>query len=242
MISSPPAIPDPDDGQLPLIPPSELPDNFFCETRKGGEGEYTGELVRARDPQRYRLILTMLASGIGVLRIQEVTQCNPSTILAIRNANGGAIGILKEGIARLARNGAQLCIESIMEALADPITRSRINPRDLSVIAGILIDKAELLTGGATARIEFVPGTRGPTLADFNKLLDAAAATMPIDVECVEMGCERGTRGQKGSALAPAAGAVVEAVSGIEAGPAPGEERREDQGDAPGAGPAGGSV
>jgi hypothetical protein len=225
------------DDQLQLIPVEQLPDEFFSPDRGGHQGESTGEVVLRRSPETYKLVMTMLANGIGILRIAHVTGLHPCTIMAIRDRNGEGVEILKKAIARLARFGAQLCVEGVIEVLADPIKRSKIPARDLGILHGIFCEKSEFMDGGATARIEFVPGSV-PSLEDFNKLIDRVAAARTIEAEAVEMGRADEAAAQKGEEP----GAGVDPRGDEEAGPALGEERRGDDGGAPGAGPAGGSV
>ena len=82
----------------------------------------------------------------------------------------------------------------------------------LPILAGVMTDKALLLTGGATVRIEHVTG---PTHAGLNEMLDSLGvievqATAPAPVEARE------TSAQKGADLA--AGGRIEAAAGIEFG------------------------
>lgn len=136
-----------------------------------GEREYTAALFFERHPTKYQEVVHHLAEGVGLLRISRMLQCSVHTVIAVRDREPVAIQKERSRLSDLARVGARLSVEGIVEDLADPIRRYRTPMRDKAVVAGILIEKSELLAGGATQRVEHIFGD--PTAEDFNKVIDA---------------------------------------------------------------------
>jgi hypothetical protein len=217
-----PSPPEPRDSlierdarQLDLIPSSQMAAAFFEESE--ARGEYTAEILFERHRDKYLACVSFLAEGIGILRIASLLHISPSSVLAVREREGGgAIEIEKGRLSRLARGAARLCVEAIVDLFADPARVAEINPRDLGILHGILIDKAELLSGGATARVlheESAPGH-----ADLIAYLDQLRA------RSTRLGGERG--GQTGAcpagsagAIGPDTGAVIDVTEQVQVGP-----------------------
>jgi hypothetical protein len=97
-----------------------------------------------------------------------------------------------------------LSVEGIVEDLADPIRRYMMPARDKAVVAGILVEKSELLAGGATQRVEHIFGD--PTEDDFNRI---------IDVTCREAEATHLAAGTQEQKAGIADGATPAAVPGI---------------------------
>jgi len=136
--------------QLQLIPSSEIPDKYFeAEELPGGidRPNYTGQRLYANDPERYHFIVSLLAEGIGILRISRIVSCHPYTVSGVRDREGGAIEIEKERISGEARMVARLCVEGIMECLTDPDRLKKVSVKDLAIIHGIMVEKSEVLGG-----------------------------------------------------------------------------------------------
>jgi len=135
--------------------------------------------------------VSLLAEGLGVIKIGKLLQVSPNTVMAVRDREGVSVDIEKQEIAAVCRKGARLCTEAIVERLNDPIARETIAVRDLAVSAGVLIDKSQVLTGGATARIEHVNSM--PEHDDFNSYFEKMKC-----VEAESIGCGSEGAGQKG--------------------------------------------
>ena len=204
--------------QLELISSEDLGDQIFAEDEGGDHGEFTAVRLYARRPETYLAVISLLAEGLGMIRIGRLLHVSPNTVMAVRDREPGSVDIEKTRIAAEARGAARLCIESIIETVSDPARRAKLNPRDLGVLAGILIDKAQLLSGGATARIETIGAE--PSLDDFNAWLAESA----IDVEARVQGEDQGDEGDQG--------ATVNQVPGGE----PGEPGHDPVEDGPGMG------
>jgi len=137
------------------------------------KGEFTGERLYNNHPEKYRAVLALLAEGLSVRAVCKALKVSHHTVLAVRQREASTIATLKERIATLAADGAKLCVEAIIERLFDDEALKKISARDLSIIAGVLIDKGQLLSGGVTSRVEVTGGEPGPD--DFNRMLDKLA-------------------------------------------------------------------
>ena len=138
-------------------------------------GEFTGERLYKNHPEKYRALVALLVEGLSVRRVCDVLKVSHHTVLAVRQREGSTIATLKERLAVLAADGAKLCVEAIVDRLFNPEDLKKISARDLSIIAGVLVDKGQLLSGGVTARVEITGKEPGPD--DFNRQLAEALAS-----------------------------------------------------------------
>lgn len=128
-----------------LAQPSLWPDpDELAMGDKFGVGEFTGERLAARDPERYRAICSALANGMGIRRIARAYRVSTNTVAVIRGVEGLSIETIKQGLAASCRHGAAMAVERIIEEM-DLIKRE-----SLPIVAGVLIDKAQLLEGQPT--------------------------------------------------------------------------------------------
>lgn len=147
--------------QAELIPISELDAALFCEEEQAAVGTYTGERLFTQRPETYRAAVSLLAEGVGILRIAKLLKVSPSTVIAVRDREPGAIEIEKARLAKACLRGAQLCVEGIVEDLSDDERRKKIPTSQKAITAGILTEKHQLLTGQATGRLERVDAQPG---------------------------------------------------------------------------------
>jgi len=155
--------------QLTLLSSADIEDSYFRETE--ARGEHTGVRLWTQDPDKYRVIVSLLAEGVGQLRVAALVKSSVHTVRAIKGRECAAIEKERARLASDGRSAAGLCIEAILERLADNAARDKIPARDLGVLAGILIDKAELLAGRATSRVDI---NRDPDLGDFRDMIQRA--------------------------------------------------------------------
>lgn len=128
-----------DQAQPTLWPEAEtITDRYGC-------GSFTGERLAAQEPERYRAIVDALANGLGIRQIARAFKVSPNTVAAVRAREGKTIDTLKTSIANRALLGAEMAVERLIDEMGD------IKREALPVVAGILIDKAQLLTGQATS-------------------------------------------------------------------------------------------
>jgi len=155
--------------QLALLSSADIEDSYFAETE--ARGEHTGVRLWNQDPDKYRVIVSLLAEGVGQLRVATLVHSSVHTVRAIKGRECAAIEKERALLASDGRSAAGLCIEAILERLANSTARDKIPARDLGVLAGILIDKAELLAGRATSRVDI---NRDPDLGDFRDMIQRA--------------------------------------------------------------------
>ena len=157
-------------------------------------------------------VLGAIAEGQGSRRVSAAFGVSREVVRALRRQalGSGELDLHKQSLGldalALAREAIDRCRDEIEEM-----------PRaSLPILAGVMVDKALLLTGGATVRIEHVSG---PTHAGLNEMLDSlgvievqatatAPAPAPAPVEARETSAQR--PGDQ------AAGGRIEAAAGIE--------------------------
>jgi hypothetical protein len=178
--------------QPELLSSAEMDDDVFAENEPGFDGEYTAERLFARQPEKYRLVVSLLAERLGILKIARLLKpLHPATVMAVRDREGVAIEIEKKELARLCHHGAHLALEGVVEDMADPARRNKVGARDKAVIAAVCIDKGQLLSGEATSRLELTE----INLSEHDALNDYIAG-----LRRAQTGLEGGNLAQKGAA------------------------------------------
>lgn len=158
------------DAQQPaLFSSAEMEERIFAESEK--KGEFTADRLFKRRPDIYKAIVRLLGEMRGQIYIGELLTVSPSTVRAVARREGIPIGIEKERLANQAFDCAHLAFEAIHDDLSDPERRKRISTKDKAIIAEKATDKALLLAGEATQRIE-VAAVPAPEHEDFNAYLD----------------------------------------------------------------------
>ena len=153
-------------------------------------------------------VLGAVAEGQGSRRVAAAFGVSREVVRALRRQalESGELDRHKQSIGldalALAREAIDRCRDEI-----DEMPRA-----SLPILAGVMTDKALLLTGGATVRIEHVTG---PTHAGLNDMLASlgvievqACAPAPASVEARETSAQRGAD--------QAAAGLIEAAAGIE--------------------------
>lgn len=178
--------------QAELIPIEELPDGLFEQQENPGMGvgRYTAERFFLRRPDDYKLCVSMLAGGMGLLYIARCLRIHHMTVAAVRDREGEAIDISKERIRKHLRLAIGIGAERLPEIL------ERLPDRDVPLSLAILIDKLALLDGEPTQRIE--------TTHHVHLTHEAVRARLSAFPDAVEIEAEKSTGfvagrdGQKG--------------------------------------------
>jgi hypothetical protein len=151
-------------------------------------------------------VLGAIAEGQGSRRVAAAFGVSREVVRALRRQalGSGELDLHKQSLGldalALAREAIDRCRDEIEEM-----------PRaSLPILAGVMVDKALLLTGGATVRIEHVTG---PTHAGLNDMLASLGAGC-IEVQASAPVEARETLAQNGADQA--AGGRIEAAVGIE--------------------------
>lgn len=157
----------PGDGFFPDLEPQAVE---AIEARERA-GEFTGERLFRQRPGTYMEVVRMLGgSGLGVKAIARRLGVSVNTVRAVRMREGAAVDTQREKtVAHLAD-----FVELAAGRLADEAGEMPL--AQLAVPLGIAVEKMQLLSGGATARVEII---QVPPVDAFNAML----AAMPVAVE-----------------------------------------------------------
>lgn len=163
------------------------PSLFLDEVSQGVEkmekhGEFTAERLMESRPAIYRAIVEGYAQGLGIRQLCRAYSVSHHTVAVVLAREPKAVATLKEGTISTLRTFAKLAADRLLDEVNDiPI-------QQLAVPLGISIDKAQLLDGGATSRIEHTE--TGPTHDDYLKLISGTV----IEAEILPVtGLEGGT-------------------------------------------------
>lgn len=189
---------------------ASMPAAIFLDGEKSAEGEWTAARLFAFKREKYDWCVALLAEGMPFYRIAKLLKISINTVRVVRAREPRAIDAEKEELAGLARDGARMCLEGIVEALSDDARRKKIPADRLAVMAGILVDKALVLRGEASVIIGH--GESKASHDDFNAALSQA---IDITSEIVQAGGNAGqTRGLPAAGPAQAAGAAGPPAAG----------------------------
>ena len=195
------------------------------DSKRAGEykqGVYSGAQLKHSSPAMYQLICELLADGsLSQRQISERTGHSRNLISAI-SRQAADIEPLKQRIASRARNLAVLCLERAEEMIQGG---DKVTLRDLAILAGVAVDKSQLLSGEATSRIETIEAASSADefARQFDRLQQADVEELPA------MGSRREEPAPKGAGLlaggAAAADGADQAAGGDGSG-AGGEDER----------------
>jgi hypothetical protein len=129
-----------------LFSEAEIPQELLPPPSTGGR--YTAERLFSQRPEVYQVIVQMLAAKQGVRAIKKKCRVHHETIYAVAEREKLPIDTLKERIAR----DLEVAIHIGAERLAEAMETMPVDKLPLGL--GITIDKHQLLTGGATVRVD----------------------------------------------------------------------------------------
>jgi hypothetical protein len=171
-------------------------------------GEFTGERLVARRPETYRAIVRMLAEGLSGSSIARACQVSRNTVAAVREREGYSIEQSKKELLATIRRGSQIAAERVVELL--PHIQ---NAKDAAITLAVLVDKAQLLSGEATSRVEKVEVNQ-------DKLSEMLASLPVLEAEVLPItgphGSGSGQKGPDGSGGLDGSGSVAGLVSDTE--------------------------
>jgi hypothetical protein len=197
------------DEQPDLIPSSEMPASFFgdCPSEPRNP-EFTAERYHKHHPEEYRIMASLLFGDLlPIATVARMLGRSRNLVDAVyaREAQGKSVEHIKQQASREYRHIGKLGREALREYLLNLPEARKLDANQLgsmiqriSVAIGIADEKAELLSGGATARVEHVSGDAGHEgLMDYLKRLQAeydqrmgssgenglAKGAIPVDVE-----------------------------------------------------------
>jgi hypothetical protein len=177
-------------------------------------GASTGERLLSQRPDLYRITVQLLGQGSGIREIMQITGLHNMTIAAVRDREGITIDTLRK--AHAAKHS--MCVELGSELTMEAFTQGTIHGEPVKLKLGEIalatkmhFDMKQILTGGATARVEKVEQSQ--VAAGLERMLDDLPV---IDAELVEDAPEINPGGGNTQPIAalpapdPAAGPVCE--------------------------------
>lgn len=152
-----------------------------------GVGEFTGERLLARRPDAYQAIIRMSAEGLSISAQARALGVSRNTVCAVRDREGFSIEQDKKDLLRDVRRAARLSVERAIELV--PCIQ---NAKDAAIVAAVMVDKMQLLSGEATARVERVEVNQ-------DKLSEMLASLPVLEAEVLPVTGPSGSgSGQKG--------------------------------------------
>lgn len=122
--------------------------------------EFTGEKVFKGDPERYgRIVAMRFRMGATVRQIAKIEKCSPQTVTAIirREQGSKTVEEYRKEMSEELTAVVSATMDSIMEDLQDRTKMRKTPMRDKAFLVDKLLEKRELLSGGATHRGETMP-------------------------------------------------------------------------------------
>ena len=126
------------------------------------DGQYTAERLFLQRKETYKTIVHLLAQKQSIRAIKRACGVHHATITAVARREGIAIDTAKERVVGELRLAQTMLAESIVDAAVD----GKFKPGELAMALGIVTDKIELLTGGATVRVETMEASEAPKTWD----------------------------------------------------------------------------
>lgn len=132
------------------------PLSFFAEIeeaekRLADAGEFTGERLHRDRPGIYAAVVRMAAEGQSISATARALGVSRNTVCAVRDREGISIEQDKKELLKDLRRASRLGVEKVIELL--PETKAA---KDAAIVAAVMVDKMQLLSGEATARVERV--------------------------------------------------------------------------------------
>jgi hypothetical protein len=192
-----------------------------CKALEYKQGVYSGELLKANDPERYALVVNLLASGRFTWRdIRQATGVSMGLIGGVLKLQSRDIEAVKREQAAESRVIAgmtnAMMIEWLRETLDNPDRIRKMTPTDFQKLAtagAIATDKALVQTGQATSITEFK--SIDPSEDEFSQALRSARRVDMINVEAVETGNSGESFGTKGGSVPGAAAGDPDGVEQV---------------------------
>jgi hypothetical protein len=145
------------------------PSLFLISTEEEGNqemerrGEFTAERLMESRPTIYKALVDGLGQGLGVRQLCRAYRVSHHTVAAVMARESNAIATVKERTVSVLRTFGRLAADRLLDEV------DQIPIQSLPIALGIAVEKAELLSGGATSRIEHAES--GPTHEDYLRLI-----------------------------------------------------------------------
>ena len=141
-----------DDEQLSLLDDLGAENDGLGDKVREAMAKHSGRYIRERNPKLHAAIRLMIAWGVPDETIAKECDVGSNTVAAIRNDTSELSledhkRVLIAGLRRLSMGATNRLVQEIESGREIPA-------QALAIILGISVEKTELLTGGATQRVE----------------------------------------------------------------------------------------
>ena len=179
-----------------------IDDERTLQESEQARGVFTAELLERQEPERYAQAVALLADGSMSQReiARSLSMSRNSVAAVYRRALAlGAVEPARKQLAAGFLGIAALTQDRLREAVMND--SEKISAKDLAIVAGVVVDKAQLLAGEPTARVEHVDG---PAVTDFGDYIEAECREIPPEMHSLPEAAAANGAGQ-----APAAAAEI---------------------------------
>jgi len=146
----------------------------------------------------------MSAEGLSMSAMARALGVSRNTVAAVQDREQISIEQQKKELLRNVRTAARLSVERVVE-----LVPSINNAKDAAIVAAVMVDKLQLLSGEATARVERVEVNQ-------DKLSEMLASLPVLEAEVVPLtGPSEAAPDQKGAAGLGLPGLVTDAASEV---------------------------
>ena len=180
-----------------------------AEKRLAQAGEFTGERLHRDRPGIYAAVVRMAAEGQSISATARALGVSRNTVCAVREREGVSVEQEKKELLKDLRRASRLGVEKVIELL--PETKAA---KDAAIVSAVMIDKLQLLSGEATARVERVE-VRPDQVKAFVDSLPVIEAEV---IEEFTTGVPAGTAGQMAGAVAVPVAALSDVRSDVPEG------------------------
>ncbi len=154
-------------------------------------GAYTAERLKKKMPQKYDAIKMLLKLKLPIEKIAHACSVHYYTVCAVMRLEPQILAQAKDDFANLALQNSLIAQQKLFEMLSNLDTSEATTGSifQLATASGVLIDKANLLQGGATQRVVVENGDKfsGDYLSYAQKYLKPKnAKDAALDAEIVE--------------------------------------------------------
>jgi hypothetical protein len=173
-------------------------------------GRYTAGRLQSQRPEIYRAARALLRAGLGLQEVAVELNLHFYTVQGVAAQDVDAVAVGKKHTARLAGHVGRRALERVADYLEAHTIETAGDAQRLATVAGIAIDKAQLLDGEPTA----IHATSGPSLVDASALL---RDLLPRSVSAADGSAQKG---EFAAAVVSGGGLVAAAVRRrVEVGP-----------------------
>ena len=146
--------------QMEIFSPAELNDcivepEAMSRIRSDEQaGRYTAGRLRKLKPALYNSARALLSAGMPMCDIARILGVHFYTVSAIAESEADFITKAKESLAKKAFAISAVALEKVMEAMPKISISKPEDVYKVALTAANLVDKGQLLSGGATQRVE----------------------------------------------------------------------------------------